>query len=330
MLGVGQSGPTGMLAAAADPASVTSPPRALRPRPITERQAWAILVSVSGLGPVGFGALLRRFGTGIEILESALRPGAERRLVAAGVTDDRETFNRAVAQAIISVAEEPRAVLKRVELPGVDILTTEDPAYPRRLLAIELPPPCPVRPGRRRHALGGARGGGRRNPSAVRSRPGHRLADRRRAGDGRGGRRVRSRGRDRRGEPRRGDGRRAPDRGRPRLGSRSAVPASAREAGRPDRRRRRRSRLGARPGHPPEPELLPAPQPPDQRPDGRDRRGRGRREERRADHRRLGARAGPRAVPGAWPDRRAGVGRLPGAGSTRTRDRHGSSRTSRS
>lgn len=146
MLGVGQAGPTGMLAAAAEPshpASDLGPPArsgTLRPLHISERQAWAILVSVSGLGPVGFGALLRRFGSGIEILETALRPGAERRLVAAGVANDRETFSRAVARAIIAVAEEPRAVLKRVELPGIDILTTEDPAYPRRLLSIELPP----------------------------------------------------------------------------------------------------------------------------------------------------------------------------------------------
>jgi DNA processing protein len=137
MLGVGRAGPVGMLAAA----PVTPSPAALtHRRRLTERQTWAVLVSVEGLGPVGFGALLRRFGSGNGILDAALRPGAVRRLVAAGVSDERATFDAQVAARIVAVAERPTAALRRVEVPGVEILTTEDAAYPGRLLAIEMPP----------------------------------------------------------------------------------------------------------------------------------------------------------------------------------------------
>jgi DNA processing protein len=95
---------------------------------------------VDGLGPVGFGALLRQFGSGLAILDAARRPRAEARLVAAGVVDERETFDRAVARSIVEVAAEPLPVLHRVELPGIEILTTDDPGYPARLIAIEMPP----------------------------------------------------------------------------------------------------------------------------------------------------------------------------------------------
>jgi DNA processing protein len=147
MLGVGRAGPIGMVASAVEPAPaperLTPMPGAMaiadRPR-LTERQAWAVLTTIAGLGPVGFGALLRRFGSGLAILETARRPGAVSRLVAAGVNDDRETFDGRVAASIVAVAEAPVPVLRSVEIQGVEIVTTEDAAYPARLLAIEMPP----------------------------------------------------------------------------------------------------------------------------------------------------------------------------------------------
>jgi DNA processing protein len=144
VLGVGRGGPTGAWSAA-DASPVAPPPTPIRashrhrPR-ITERQSWAVLTTVDGLGPVGFGALLRRYGSGLGILEEALRPGAVARLVAAGMSDDRETFDATVAAAIVAVAEEPAAALREVEVAGVEIVTTEDPGYPSRLFRIELPP----------------------------------------------------------------------------------------------------------------------------------------------------------------------------------------------
>ena len=145
MIGVGAAGPTGAWATSAEPSPtpgrVTPATSTLRgAAPLTERQAWAVLTWVDGLGPVGFGALVRAFGSGRAVLEAALRPGATRRLVAAGVVDERESFDAATAGAIEAVAEDPRAVLRRIEIPGVEILTTEDAAYPSRLLSIELPP----------------------------------------------------------------------------------------------------------------------------------------------------------------------------------------------
>jgi DNA processing protein len=145
MLGVGRDGPVGSWTAAdAAASSVPHPtpvPAALRHRPrLTERQAWAVLAAVNGLGPVGFGALLRAFGSGRAILDAALRPGAGPRLVAAGMNDGRETFDAKVAAAIVAVAEAPGLALRGVEAPGVEVVTTEDPGYPSRLFAIEMPP----------------------------------------------------------------------------------------------------------------------------------------------------------------------------------------------
>ena len=66
MIGVGAAGPIGAWATSADgsvapvPGRVTPAPAALHgrgPARLTERQAWAVLTWVDGLGPVGFGAL---------------------------------------------------------------------------------------------------------------------------------------------------------------------------------------------------------------------------------------------------------------------------------
>src|SRR4029453_502264 len=78
VLGVGRAGPIAIVARAVEPAPPPerpppipgAPGRTDRPR-LTERQAWAVLTSVEGLGPVGFGALLRRFGSGQAILARA-------------------------------------------------------------------------------------------------------------------------------------------------------------------------------------------------------------------------------------------------------------------
>jgi DNA processing protein len=144
VLGVGQAGPTGAWSAAEaapTPVAATRAPGGMRrPTRLTERQAWACLAAVDGLGPVGFGALLRAFGSGRAILAAALRPGAVPRLVEAGFNDERDTFDATVAKAIVALAEEPAAGLRKVEVPGVEILTTEDADYPGRLLGIELPP----------------------------------------------------------------------------------------------------------------------------------------------------------------------------------------------
>jgi DNA processing protein len=137
VLGVGASGPTGEPGAATAAVRRTPGPSTIG---ISEREAWAVLVSVSGLGPVGFGALLRRFGTGLAILERATRPGGPGELVAGGINEGRELFGNEVAEAIAAVAQDPEPVLGRIAAAGASILTLDDPDYPNRLRAIEMPP----------------------------------------------------------------------------------------------------------------------------------------------------------------------------------------------
>lgn len=136
MLGVGASGATGESAGAVAATGSTSTTRAR----LSEREARAVLVSVSGLGPVGFGALLRRFGTGLAILERATRSGSRAALIKGGVNEGRETFGGPVADAIADVARDPTPVLDRIQAAGVAVLTLDDDAYPNRLRAIEMPP----------------------------------------------------------------------------------------------------------------------------------------------------------------------------------------------
>ncbi|HET9455922.1 MAG TPA: DNA-processing protein DprA [Candidatus Limnocylindrales bacterium] len=108
---------------------------------MTEREAWAILLSVTGLGPVGFAALLRSFGTARRVLAAARRPNAGARLAAAGTSDGRRTFDRPVADAIGDLARDPSTRLAALRAAGTTILTLDDEAYPDRLRHIELPPP---------------------------------------------------------------------------------------------------------------------------------------------------------------------------------------------
>src|SRR6187200_389784 len=82
MLGIGASGPL-PAGIGLDSATVDDRPvRAAEDRS-AERDAWAVLAAVDGLGPVGFGLLLRRYGSGVAILEDASRPGGVERLATA-------------------------------------------------------------------------------------------------------------------------------------------------------------------------------------------------------------------------------------------------------
>jgi DNA processing protein len=107
-----------------------------------EREAWAVLLSVHGLGPAGFGALLGAYGSGRAILAAAsLRGAAARfaRIVADG--DGRPPFREPVGEGIVAVAAELDERLTVLRASGLTIVTLDDPGYPARLRAIELPPP---------------------------------------------------------------------------------------------------------------------------------------------------------------------------------------------
>ena len=159
MLGVGRGGPLGPFGAASPEATATGsatvgtaragpPPDdgprhaggpAAEPR-LSEREAWVVLASVEGLGPVTFGALLRAFGSARRVLDVAARPAGAARLVA-GAAGEELRLGPEVASAVGRAGDASRALLGRLAATGVAAITAEDAAYPSRLRQIELPPP---------------------------------------------------------------------------------------------------------------------------------------------------------------------------------------------
>jgi DNA processing protein len=101
---------------------------------------------VHGLGPVGLAALLRRYGSGVAILAEASSPGGTRRLIDTerDAPDDgsprRRPINGTLAEAIADGASAAPRTLERIREVGLDVVTIEEPLYPHRLGAIELPP----------------------------------------------------------------------------------------------------------------------------------------------------------------------------------------------
>ena len=144
MLGVGVAGPDGprdvQASTAPDPAD---------PAPETadaERDAWAVLAAVDGLGPIGFAALLARYGTAQAVLADAARPGAPARL-AATPTDlhDRRPhrhrpIDAKVAGRIAGAVQDAPRLLARLRLLGLRVVTLEERAFPARLARVQLPP----------------------------------------------------------------------------------------------------------------------------------------------------------------------------------------------
>lgn len=154
MIGVGTGRPAG---ASTDPAApvrdrvgLRSVPDARHPAEdpagdayATERDAWTVLTSAHGLGPVGFGALLAHFTTGRAILEVAAGPTAVERLIATPALhpDRREgPIHASVARAIVAGAERADEIVARVRMLGVRVVTVEESAYPIRLASVVMPP----------------------------------------------------------------------------------------------------------------------------------------------------------------------------------------------
>ncbi len=143
MLGVGATGPT-------SGASEGPPSQSRSERPVVapdERDAWTVLAGVRGLGPVAFGALLGRYGSGLAILREASSPGGPARIAATPLDHMADGFELAgsparlaVAQAIADAAQRAAATVARVHELGLKVVTMEDPAYPLRLAAVEMPP----------------------------------------------------------------------------------------------------------------------------------------------------------------------------------------------
>ncbi|MEA2608155.1 MAG: processing protein, partial [Chloroflexota bacterium] len=136
VLGIGESGPLGSGAGRPTPSigSATD---------MTERDAWAVLTCVDGLGPVGFAALLGRYDSGVAILREASMAGGAERLSATppehgeGV---RRPVTAAVAEAIVEASQRADRSLERIRALGLQVVTVADATYPVRLAAIAMPP----------------------------------------------------------------------------------------------------------------------------------------------------------------------------------------------
>ena len=109
---------------------------------LTERDAWTILTTVSGVGPVVLGQLIEAFGSGRAVLETAARErGAEllfERL--ASIPGERE-LPASLAHRIADAAQTGGRTLDRLRALAVDVVTLEDAAYPERLRRVDMPPP---------------------------------------------------------------------------------------------------------------------------------------------------------------------------------------------
>jgi DNA processing protein len=141
MLGVSTTGPVGPTAVL-DP-TLGAPGTSVMEA--SERDAWAVLAAVDGLGPVGFEGLLARYGSGLAILREATSPGGIERLAAtpsgAEAAHGVRRLSPKVATAIGVAADRAAATIDRMTRLGLQVVTTADPAYPRRLGAIDMPPP---------------------------------------------------------------------------------------------------------------------------------------------------------------------------------------------
>lgn len=150
MLGVGTEGPVGLgdgMAALARSEPQARAARAHRPMEQAERDAWAVLATVDGLGPAAFAVLLARYGTARAILDVAASPGGQRRLADTPPVDSIRDAGRpllpiseAVALEIVQATETAATVLRRVAEIGIQVVTLDDLAYPIRLTGIHLPP----------------------------------------------------------------------------------------------------------------------------------------------------------------------------------------------
>jgi DNA processing protein len=152
VLGVGRHGPLGPVRLAAgervgsvdrDPSTAADAATAPRLPAAEEAQAWAVLVTVSALGPVTLARLISVLGSGRQVLELARRQHGAARLSAIPVhrLHGEEPLGDAIAQAIVEAANNEDEIVASIARYGVRVVTVDEPEFPERLRSIELPPP---------------------------------------------------------------------------------------------------------------------------------------------------------------------------------------------
>ena len=155
--------------------------------PSADREALTILLSVHGMGPLTLARLVQRLGSPAAILERAAGPGGGDVLVAASRDEGGpgRAMPEAVARGVVTAVRDRARILADVARQQLRVVTPGDLEYPRRLLAIELPPPAlfvrgTLAPLARDHVVAIV---GTRRPSSI----GRRIASRIAAGLARAG-----------------------------------------------------------------------------------------------------------------------------------------------
>lgn len=134
--------------AASAPSSAAAPSQTAYA--LTERDAWIVLVSVQGLGPVTFGSLLSAFGSGRAVVAAAsgecglesLREGMDAARAHSGDEDPNHAdLPIAVARRLVEAVQSAPLTLAHLISLGIEGVTLEDEEYPRRLRLVDMPPP---------------------------------------------------------------------------------------------------------------------------------------------------------------------------------------------
>lgn len=118
-----------------------------------ERDAWVMLLTVPGLGPVTFATLLEAFGSAAAVLETASASDAVARLretvadraasPADGSADARarSRLGDDMARRIRDHRAGASRILDVVRSLGLTVVTVDDAEYPDRLRLVDMPPP---------------------------------------------------------------------------------------------------------------------------------------------------------------------------------------------
>lgn len=119
--------------------------RVRAPMARANREAIAVLLSVNGLGPLTLGRLVDRLGSPAAILETAAVPGEGAALLVEASRSQHGEWHAmptSVADAIVTAALRRDRILAEIERHGLRVVAADDPDYPARLLAIDMPPPA--------------------------------------------------------------------------------------------------------------------------------------------------------------------------------------------
>lgn len=104
----------------------------------------AVLLAVHGLGPLTLERLVAQIGSPTRVLELARSHDGATALRAAARSPDGgwPTLPKPVAEGIVEAAGAADRILAEVRRLGLRLIAAADPEFPRRLHAIEIPPPA--------------------------------------------------------------------------------------------------------------------------------------------------------------------------------------------